>query len=211
MKSLVPKQFLLLRGVPVLMRTLEVFHRFDAEMPLRVVLPAGMFGNWNDLCRKHRFEIPHELGAGGETRFHSVQNNLYGIADDCLVAIHDGVRPLVSEDTIGRCFDTAAKLGNAIPCISIPESMRVLTGDGNMPVDRSRYRLIQTPQVFLGGQLKEAYRQPYQNGFTDDASVVESLRIRVNLVEGNPENVKITWRKDLKLAAILLKDVLKPG
>jgi 2-C-methyl-D-erythritol 4-phosphate cytidylyltransferase len=209
MKSTVPKQFLLLRGVPVLMRTLEAFHRFDPDMPLRVVLPSGMLDNWKELCRKYGFDLYHELGAGGETRFHSVQKNLHGIADDYLVAIHDGVRPLVSKDTIGRCFDTAAQLGNAIPCISIPESMRVLTGDRNMPVDRSRYRLIQTPQVFLAGLLKKAYLQPYQSEFTDDAGVVESLGNQVHLVEGNPENIKITWKKDLKLAGILLNDVLK--
>lgn len=207
MKSTVPKQFLLLRGVPVIMRTLDTFFRYDPDMPLRVVLPAVMQETWKALCAKHRFDIRHELATGGETRFHSVQKNLAGIADDCLVAVHDGVRPLVSEETIGRCFETAAITGNAVPCIQIPESLRVLTVDGNMPVDRSLYRLIQTPQVFLAELLKEAYRQPYNSRFTDDAGVVESLGNRIHLVEGNPENIKITWKKDLKLAALLIRDI----
>lgn len=207
MESTVPKQFLLLKGVPVLMHTIERFHRFDEHMPLRVVLPADQMANWKELCRRHRFEIEHELGTGGDTRFHSVQQNLGDIADDWLVAVHDGVRPLVSHETMARCFETAERLGNAIPCIAIPESMRLLTANGNQPADRSLYRLVQTPQVFKGGLLKEAYRQTCQTGFTDDAGVVESLGHHIHIVEGNPENIKITLKIDLKLAAVLMKDL----
>lgn len=205
MNTAVPKQFLLLKGVPVLMHTLAAFNRFDREMPIRLVLPADQADYWKELCRLHGFEIPHELGTGGETRFHSVQGNLGGIGDDWLVAVHDGVRPLVSSGTISRCFEAAAQYGNAIPCIAIPESLRELTPGGNRPADRSVYRLVQTPQVFRGDLLKEAYRQEYRPGFTDDAGVLECLGQPIRIVEGNPENIKITLEKDLKVAEALLQ------
>jgi 2-C-methyl-D-erythritol 4-phosphate cytidylyltransferase len=205
MKSQVPKQFLLLNGFPVLMHTISRFHRYDGGMRIILVLPGDQIEAWKELCEKYAFKINHELVTGGETRFHSIQKNMDHIPGQCLVAIHDGVRPLVSMDTIHRCFTAAELSGNAVPCIEIPETMRIMDEKGNRPVDRTKYRLIQTPQVFIGDMLKEAYQQEYQPCFTDDASVVESGGYRIYLVDGNPENIKITLKQDLGIAEFLLQ------
>lgn len=205
MKTGIPKQFLLLKGYPVLMHTLDVFYRYDPGMRIILVLPETEIPSWKRLCKDYGFLIGHEIVAGGETRFHSVKYNLDEIPDQCLVAVHDGVRPLVSVSTIDRCFEAALKFGNAIPCIEIPETMRKLNKKGNEQVDRYRYRLIQTPQVFDSTVLKKAYSQEYRKQFTDDAGVVESLGYTINLVEGNPENIKITYPHDLKVATSFLQ------
>jgi 2-C-methyl-D-erythritol 4-phosphate cytidylyltransferase len=205
MKSQVPKQFMLLAGVPVLMHTMNVFYRYDKGMRIILVLPVDQFAAWKDLCEANDFKIGHEMVAGGETRFHSIQKNLDCIPEQCLVAVHDGVRPLVSRDTIHRCFTAAAENGNAVPCVQIPETMRRIEEHTNRPADRAKYRLIQTPQVFAGSILKEAYRQGYQPGFTDDAGVVESCGYNIHLVDGNPENIKITLKQDFGIAEFLLR------
>jgi 2-C-methyl-D-erythritol 4-phosphate cytidylyltransferase len=205
MKSQVPKQFMLLKGLPVLMHTIHKFHRYDSGMRIILVLPGDQVSAWKDLCEKNSFTIRHEMMTGGETRFHSIQKNLDCIPELCLVAVHDGVRPLVSMDTIHRCFTAAEENGNAVPCIDIPETLRILDEKGNRPVDRTKYRLIQTPQVFIGGMLKEAYKQEYQHCFTDDASVVESRGYSIHLVDGNPENIKITLKQDLGIAEFLIQ------
>ena len=204
MKSQVPKQFMLLKGIPVLMHTINKFHRYDSGIRIILVLPAEQIAAWNDLCEKNGFKIRHEIVTGGETRFHSIQKNLGGIPDQCLVAVHDGVRPLVSMDTIHRCFAVAGVKGNAVPCVEIPETLRITDEQGNRPVDRAKYRLIQTPQVFISNILKEAYQQEYHPSFTDDASVVESRGYSIHLVDGNPENIKITLKQDLGIAEFLL-------
>jgi 2-C-methyl-D-erythritol 4-phosphate cytidylyltransferase len=205
MKVQVPKQFLLLKGYPVLMHTLDKFHCFERTMRIILVLPEDQIVVWQNLCRDYRFTIQHEVRTGGETRFHSVKKNLADIPDHCLVAVHDGVRPLVSLETIERCFALAGERGNAIPCIEIPETMRHLDEMGNRQVDRTQYRLIQTPQVFESSILKSAYNREYKPDFTDDAGVVESLGYPIHLVEGNPENIKITLKKDMKIAAYFMK------
>ena len=206
MGTRVPKQFLILKGYPVLMHTLNRFYQYDSSMRIILVLPLDQVSAWQNMCRDFQFSIEHEIRPGGETRFHSVRNNLSGIPDQCLVAVHDGVRPLVSHDTIERCFSCAQAYGNAVPCVDIPETMRYLDVNGSRQVDRSKYRLIQTPQVFESSILKKAYRQEYHPGFTDDAGVVESSGYSIQLVEGNQENIKITLKKDLKLAASLMND-----
>jgi 2-C-methyl-D-erythritol 4-phosphate cytidylyltransferase len=206
MNAGIPKQFMLLKGSPILMHTLDVFYRYDQNMRIILVLPEVQMHTWDQLCRDYRFTVRHEIKPGGETRFHSVKRNLTEIPDHCLVAVHDGVRPLVSLITIDRCFQAALKSGNAIPCIEIPETLRKLNQQGSKQVDRSLYRLIQTPQVFESTVLKKAYSQEYRKDFTDDAGVVESLGYRINLVEGNPENIKITYPKDLKVASALIND-----
>ncbi len=127
------------------------------------------------------------------------------IPEQCLVAVHDGVRPLVSMDTIHLCFASAAQNGNAVPCVPVTETLRLVEEHGNRPVDRTKYRLVQTPQVFSGIMLKRAYQQEFRQGFTDDASVVESCGYPIYLVEGNPENIKITLKKDLAIAELLLR------
>jgi 2-C-methyl-D-erythritol 4-phosphate cytidylyltransferase len=205
MKSLVPKQFMLLKGIPVLMHTIYKFHRYDTGMRIILVLPGDQVATWKDLCEKNGFIIRHEMVTGGETRFHSIQKNLDRIPEQCLVAVHDGVRPLVSMDTIHRCFTAAGENGNAVPCVEIPETLRIMDEKGNRPVDRTKYRLIQTPQVFISNMLKEAYQQEYHPGFTDDASVVESRGYNIHLVNGNSENIKITLKQDLGIAEFLLQ------
>ncbi len=145
MKSQIPKQFLLLNGRPVLMHTLDKFYRYDIGIRIILVLPGEEVTAWKELCEIHGFKIKHEIVTGGETRFHSIQKNLDSIPADCLVAVHDGVRPLVSPDTIHRCFIEAAEKGNAVPCVEIPESLRIVDEQGNRPADRTKYRLIQTP------------------------------------------------------------------
>jgi 2-C-methyl-D-erythritol 4-phosphate cytidylyltransferase len=205
MKSQVPKQFMLLKGLPVLMHTINKFHRYDNGMRIILVLPGDQIAAWKDLCEKNGFKIRHEMVTGGETRFHSIKKNLDCIPEQCLVAVHDGVRPLVSMDTIRRCFTAAGDKGNAVPCVEIPETLRIMDEHGNRPVDRAKYRLIQTPQVFISSILKEAYQQEYQPCFTDDATVVESRGYGIFLVEGNPENIKITLKQDLGIAEFLLQ------
>ena len=204
METNVPKQFLLLKGVPVLMHTIRQFHRYDSTISIHVIIPESQVPYWKRLCETHSFTIFHEIKTGGETRFHSVKDNLYDIPDHCLIAVHDGVRPLVSSHTIGRCFETALEWGNAVPCIEIPETLRMIEEKISAQVDRSKFRLIQTPQVFESGLLKKAYSQEFQTHFTDDAGVFESMGHTIHLVEGNPENIKITLKKDLVIATALL-------
>jgi 2-C-methyl-D-erythritol 4-phosphate cytidylyltransferase len=207
MKSQVPKQFMLLKGLPVLMHTITKFYRYDSAMRIILVLPADQMAEWKALCEKYDFSIVHERVSGGETRFHSIQKNLDSIPEQGLIAVHDGVRPLVSLDTIHRCFTLAAEQGNAVPCVEIPETLRMMDEQGNRPVDRTKYRLIQTPQVFMSHILKEAYQQEYRHSFTDDASVVESRGYDIHLVEGNPENIKITLGHDLGIAEFLFREM----
>jgi len=200
MKSSIPKQFIELAGQPILMRTIGVFHSFNPEMKIIVVIPQQQIIFWKELCQKHVFSIHHEVVAGGETRFYSVKNGLSVISGDGLVAIHDGVRPLVSHETITRGFNMALVYGNSIPCISVYESVRCIDGDTNEMIDRKNLRLIQTPQVFSCSLIKEAYNQSYDANFTDDASVLERMGHTIHLAEGNRENIKITDPVDLFIA-----------
>ncbi|MCE8616163.1 2-C-methyl-D-erythritol 4-phosphate cytidylyltransferase [Bacteroides fragilis] len=205
MGSELPKQFLPIGGKPVLMHTLEAFHRFDKRMQLILVLPREQQGFWRELCEMHRFNIRHEIADGGETRFHSVKNGLAlinGIGG--MVGVHDGVRPFVSQEVIARCFREAAVRKAVIPVIDLVETVRHLTGSGSETVNRNDYKLVQTPQVFDVDLLRRAYEQEFTPFFTDDASVVEAMGVSVHLVEGNRENIKITTPFDLKVASALL-------
>ena len=205
MNADVPKQFLEINGKPILMHTLEAFMNFDASLQLILVLPAAQIDFWETLCEAHDFSIPHQIVAGGQTRFHSVKNGLNAIKIPSLVAIHDGVRPLVSKDTIARCFDTAEKFGAAIPTMDSIESIRFVDANGSKSVDRTAYKMVQTPQVFDAELLKKAYEQEFSVLFTDDASVVEAMGATVHLVDGNRENIKITTEFDLIVAERLLE------
>ena len=205
MGSELPKQFLPIGGKPVLMHTLEAFHRFDKRMQLILVLPREQQGFWRELCETHGFNIRHEIADGGETRFHSVKNGLaliIGIGG--MVGVHDGVRPFVSQEVIARCFREAAVRKAVIPVIDVVETVRHLTGSGSETVNRNDYKLVQTPQVFDADLLRRAYEQEFTPFFTDDASVVEAMGVPVHLVEGNRENIKITTPFDLKVASALL-------
>ena len=204
MQADIPKQFIEIHGKPVLMHTLEAFHRYDDSIQLMLVLPASQLNAWKKLCLKHAFLLPHQIVSGGETRYNSVLNGLAQIKTPALIAVHDGVRPFVSNGTIKRCFDEAEKHGSAIPVIDIVDSIRQITKTGSQSVDRTNYKLVQTPQVFDSEILKKAYEQDFSALFTDDASVVEALGLKITLVEGNRENIKITTAFDLVLAETVL-------
>ena len=205
MNADIPKQFLEIKGKPILIHTLEAFMNFDASLQLILVLPAAQFEFWKTLCKKHALNIPHQIVAGGQTRFQSVKNGLDAVKVPAIVAIHDGVRPLVSKETISRCFDAAAKFGAAIPTMDSIESIRFVDASGSKSVDRNAYKMVQTPQVFDAELLKKAYEQEFSVLFTDDASVVEAMGIAVQLVDGNRENIKITTEFDLIVAERLLE------
>jgi len=201
----IPKQFLELAGKPVLMHTIQVFYDFDPECQMILVLPQTQQNFWNELCLKHSFSLPHRVVSGGKTRFHSVENGLSSIQGTGIVFIHDGVRPLVSEQTLKRCLETALKSGNAIPVLPVTESLRKLDSNQTVSVDRSIYFSVQTPQTFQSEQIQESYKQSFDSCFTDDASVVEKAGFSIQLVEGNHENIKITNPSDLIIAEAFLQ------
>ena len=205
MQADIPKQFIELRGKPVLMYTLEAFHRYNSSIQLIVVLPEFQINFWKSLCKKHFFDLTHQIVSGGQTRYQSVKNGLEIINDFALVAVHDGVRPFVSIQTIARCFDEADKYGSAIPVMDLEESIRQVDESSSLSVDRRSFKLVQTPQIFNSEILKKAYEQSFSPLFTDDASVVEALGTKIHLVEGNRENIKITTGFDIVLAETILK------
>ncbi|MDX9727257.1 MAG: 2-C-methyl-D-erythritol 4-phosphate cytidylyltransferase [Bacteroidales bacterium] len=207
MGSSVPKQFLGLAGRPVLMHAIERFYSFDASVKIITVIPENQFGFWEELVARHSFSVPHILAAGGATRFESVRNGLEHVPENSYVAIHDGVRPLVSTSTIRRCFETAFTYGNAIPAIAPSDSVRIMTGQGNMAVNRQYVKLIQTPQVFRTDLIKKACQQKYAPDITDDAMLLEKTGVEIVIVEGNRENIKITNPEDLLIAGLLLQSV----
>jgi len=205
MNNAVPKQFMELNGKPVLMHTIEKFYKVFPDIRILVVLAEELFEEWKQLCTKYNFAIGHHWVRGGETRFNSVKNGLEFIPENCIVGIHDAARPLVSKETILRTFEIAEKLGNAIPCIPITESIREKNGLENKAVDRNQFVIIQTPQCFQSSLLKKAFLQSYNDAFTDDASVLEAMGEKINLVEGNKENIKITTPQDLFIAEALIE------
>ena len=206
MGSDIPKQFLPIGGKPVLMRTLERFRQYSPTLQIILVLPKAQQDYWQQLCKEYTFDIDYQLADGGETRFHSVQNGLAKIPDNAqgVVGVHDGVRPFPSIDVIRNCYETAREKKAVIPVIPVVETVRHLKGDTSVTVPRNEYRLVQTPQTFDIQLLKAANRQPYNDGFTDDASVVEAFGFDITLVEGNRENIKITTPYDLKIAEVLI-------
>ena len=206
MGSDIPKQFLPIGGKPVLMRTLERFREYSPTLQIILVLPKAQQDYWQQLCADYHFDVEYQLADGGETRFHSVQHGLALVPDDAegVVGVHDGVRPFPSIDVIRNCYETARTKKAAIPVIPVVETVRHLEGETSVTVPRGDYRLVQTPQTFDIQLLKAANRQPYNEGFTDDASVVEAFGFDVTLVEGNRENIKITTPYDLKIAEVLI-------
>ena len=208
MNSSVPKQFLPINGKPLLMHTMErIYSSGLVDEPAVLVLPSGQINYWQHLCKTFNFEIPYIITEGGETRFHSVKNGLENIAENSLVGVHDGARPLVSLDVVKNAFSHALKYDTAVPVISLQESVRKVEKacQNSYPVSRDEYVLVQTPQVFKANLLKKAYQTPYISKFTDDASVVEHYGHKIHLVEGNKENIKLTTLFDLKWAETYLK------
>ena len=206
MGSDIPKQFLPIGGKPVLMRTLERFREYSANLQIILVLPKAQQDYWQELCKEYEFGVKYQLADGGETRFHSVQNGLALIPNDAegVVGVHDGVRPFPSIDVIRRCYETAQSQKAVVPVIPVVETVRHLENEKSVTVPRDEYCLVQTPQTFDIQLLKAANRQPYNDSFTDDASVVESYGHPIFLVEGNRENIKITTPFDLKIAETLI-------
>lgn len=210
MGSELPKQFIPVAGKPVLMRTIERFYQYSHDLNIIVVLPQSQQSFWSNLCRQYHFSIHHTIVNGGDTRFASSKNGLSAIPANTkgLVAIHDGVRPFVSADVIGRCFDKARNSGAAIPTIPVIDTLRqvnIKNGD-TVTVDRSLFRAVQTPQVFDITLACRAFSQSYRDSFTDDASVIENLGVKISMVEGNRENIKLTTPFDLKIAEVLSED-----
>jgi len=226
MGSDIPKQFLPIGGRPVLMRTLERFREYSPTLQIILVLPKAQQDYWRQLCGQYDFPLPlpsplpqqggagggsYLLANGGETRFHSVQNGLALIPDDAegVVGVHDGVRPFPSIEVIRRCYETARTAKAVIPVIPVVETLRHISPSTLLPssqtVPRGDYRLVQTPQTFDIQLLKAANRQPYNDGFTDDASVVEAYGHPITLVEGNRENIKITTPYDITVAEAIIR------
>ena len=207
MGSDIPKQFLPIGRKPVLMRTIERFREYSPTLQIILVLPKAQQDYWQELCQEYHFNVEYQLADGGETRFHSVQHGLALIPDDAegVVGVHDGVRPFPSIEVIRNCYEAARKHKAVIPVIPVVETVRHLQGEVSVTVPRNDYRLVQTPQCFDIQLLKAANRQPYNDGFTDDASVVEAFGFAITLVDGNRENIKITTPYDLKIAEVLVQ------
>lgn len=203
----IPKQFLPIAHKPMLMHTIEKFYHFDQNIQIVVVLHQHYIDYWKELCLEHTFDIPCELIAGGETRFHSVKNGLQLISDDKIVGIHDAARPFVSEKLIAQCYHYAGqgKCG-VIPVVDQKNSLRQIEGLSHKPLDRSGVKIVQTPQVFPAHLIKASYETSYDSQLTDDATVAEKAGVCVNLIQGEEINIKITTSADMKLAEFLLKN-----
>lgn len=201
----VPKQFQVIAGMPVLMHTLIAFNRFDSRMRLVLVLPETQFGLWEELKTKFSFDLEHDVVAGGSERFFSVKQGLSALKGEAVVGIHDGVRPLVSSQTLLNAFRAAGDLGAAVPVIAVDDTLRHKSGEESTWVNRAEYVRVQTPQCFRAEIILKAYQQEFSLDFTDDASVAERAGFKISLVEGNRENIKITTPFDRSVAEMLLK------
>ena len=204
MRSSLPKQFILVNEKPILMYTIKVFYDFDPTIEILLTLPEDWRNYWEELLIEHDFKIPHRIISGGKERYNSIKNALAKCTGE-IIAVHDGVRPLVEQDTIRHCFAEAEKNGAAIPVVPIVESMRKKTDSGTEIVDRTEFLIVQTPQCFQREILLGAYENPYHPGITDDASLVEEAGHTIEMIIGNDSNIKITTQSDLKYAGMFLK------
>ncbi|MBM3916834.1 MAG: 2-C-methyl-D-erythritol 4-phosphate cytidylyltransferase [Sphingomonadales bacterium] len=204
MGKTLPKQFMLLNQKPILIRTLEAFHAFDPNAQIIITLPQEWKSYWKELLDKYNIEIIHDLVDGGKERFHSIQNALR-LCEGQQIAIHDGVRPLVSKQTIQHCFDGLKHAKAVVPVLGLKDSLRQGSTTHSENVDRSRFFLVHTPQCFDASTILAAYQSGYDSKFTDDASVVEAIGIMPLLVPSNEENIKITTTLDLKILNALLE------
>jgi 2-C-methyl-D-erythritol 4-phosphate cytidylyltransferase len=201
MNADIPKQFLLLNGTPILMHTLKQFSHFEGIV---LVLPQSQFDYWRELCSNYNFTQKHTLVAGGTTRFYSVKNGLEQIDENSVIAIHDGVRPLISKKLIDSLITKTKNGVGVIPIVPLKDSIRKLEGENSVHIDRSNLYKVQTPQCFLSTDIKEAYTQDFSDAFTDDASVFEANGGKINILLGEQKNLKITTKEDLKVASILI-------
>jgi len=206
MGGAVPKQFLDLAGKPVIFHTIQRFIDYREDIEIVIVMHPEYMDFWTELCGMCHFGREVNLVSGGAERFYSVKCGLDALSNQFgIVAVHDAVRPLASVGTIERCFNAAGEFGSAIPIVPVIDSLRVINDLDNHPVDRSRFRLVQTPQCFEMSLLREAYNQTYRPLFTDDASVVEALGHKMHLVQGNRENIKLTTPADMEIARAILQ------
>ncbi len=206
MGSDIPKQFIPIGGIPILMRTIQAFYDFDPDITIILALPQDQQEYWKTLCPKYLFKIPVIVVNGGDTRYQSVKNALAKIETEGIVAVHDGVRPFVSKEILAAAYETAAQKGSAIPVVPLTDSIRRIgINQTSFACNRSNYCFVQTPQTFKTEWLKQAYSTPYHPDFTDDASVVERHGFNVFTINGHPQNIKITTPIDLILAEIFLK------
>lgn len=202
----VPKQFLLLRGKPVLWYTLTAFLDSYPDMQIILVLPEQHLETGKQILRSTYDPDRIWMTTGGETRFHSVKNGLQHIHRHSIVFVHDGVRCLLTPELIRKCYEGAVDKGNAIPAIRAVDTIRIETVDGNMQIDRDKVRIIQTPQTFFSELIKSAFEQDFHESFTDEASVVEKLGVKIHLIEGESSNIKITRPLDLLIAEKVLEE-----
>lgn len=206
MGSVLPKQFLLLKGKPVLYYTVQLFIKTFADIQIILVLPQEHLELGKEIVDGYFSDQQIQLTAGGETRFHSVQNGLKLVTEESIIFVHDGVRCLAGKELLTRCYETALEMGSAVPAIECRDSVRVITADGNEVADRRKMRLIQTPQVFHSKILLPAFAIDYKERFTDEATVVEAFGLKVILVEGQDTNIKITNPVDLAVAEKIMED-----
>lgn len=204
MKSSVPKQFLLLNEKPILYHTIQAFQSAIADIKIILVLPEEYLSQQDYLHSLSDNTNDIQVVSGGNTRFQSVKNGLNAIQTDGIVFIHDGVRPFISQSLLENCYQTALEKGNAVPCVLIKDSLRKVFTANNEYANREEFRAIQTPQTFQIAQIKNAFEQPYQTSFTDEASVLENMGVEINLIDGMDENIKITNPFDLKIAEIII-------
>lgn len=209
MNSQIPKQFMLLKGKPILYYTLQAFLDSYEDLEVVLVLSDDYMDMGKEIIDGFFDSSRIRITIGGRTRFHSVQNGLALVEEESVIFVHDGVRCLVSQDLIRRCFDAALEFGTAIPGIECKDSMRLLVEEGeeieNEALDRNRLRIIQTPQTFHSKLLLSAFLIDYKEKFTDEASVVEAFGMKLHLVEGEETNIKITTPVDLLLAEQLVQ------
>ena len=202
MNADIPKQFLLLNDLPILMHTLNAFTDFDKRI---LVLPQSQIENWKTLCGEYNFALKHMLVAGGINRFGSVKNGLRKVDEGSIVAIHDGVRPLISKNLTNKLIATTKKGIGVVPVVSVKDSLRKVDGNNSKAVSRSSLYKVQTPQCFFASTIKDAYKQNFSLFFTDDASVLESNRGKIIAILGEEKNIKITTKEDLRIAEVFMK------
>lgn len=202
----IPKQFLILNHKPVLWHTLTAFLKADKDFCFVLVVPADFINTATELINEMQIADKVIITAGGNTRFHSVKNGLAHIKAPSIVFVHDAVRCLIQHDLINRCFEQAIQKGSAIPAVASTDSVRIATEEGNKSIDRSTLRIIQTPQTFKSELIIPAFEQAYQEGFTDEATVVESMGNMIHLIEGDYQNIKITRPIDLLIAQKIVEE-----
>ncbi|MBC7746105.1 MAG: 2-C-methyl-D-erythritol 4-phosphate cytidylyltransferase [Flavobacterium sp.] len=204
MKTDIPKQFLLLKKKPVLMHTIQAFFSSDLKPEIYLVLNIDFHQYWEKLCLEYEFNVPHRLIKAGKHRFDSVKNGLNKIAGSGIVAVHDAVRPVISNELITKSFCVAEEKGNAVCAVQPTDSVRKQNGEFTESMNRNQIFLIQTPQTFDVNVLKKAYKQPFKVNFTDDASVAENYGLKINLIPGDVKNIKITYPLDILIADLYL-------